>query len=224
MANAIKFATSGGSTGLCVILAQYYEFQPPVPLDIMQEFGNFKVAGANCADAAHIVAPKHPVTNLLTDYSLSNWQCSIHELFTEYPQWSGAKNFEPIAIASDDSGAGSKEFPDGGRGTPYIIARNATTPIPKPPVCQTCSFAPGAPGQVSCDPTTACTLTPFGYMCLARGGFKADNVADDDTAVHWRMKWPGQEFRVAVAPGKSANSVCRSNLCSEILVLECTGG
>lgn len=53
----------------------------------------------------------------LTDASLSNWGCSVHEAITSYPP-----SFTPLAIASVST-VGSSYFPDGSYGIPYIIAR-----------------------------------------------------------------------------------------------------
>jgi plastocyanin len=92
-----------------------------------------------------------------------------------------------------------------------------------------CFLCVPQPGQNVCHPTTSCAPTPFGTMCLTRPGFKADRVADDDVKVQWRMKWPvpGQEHRVAVKPGTSANTLCDSentgpDVCKEVVVANCS--
>jgi hypothetical protein len=92
-----------------------------------------------------------------------------------------------------------------------------------------CFLCVPQPGQNVCHPTTSCAPTPFGTMCLTRPGFKADGVADDDVKVQWRMKWPvpGQEHRVAVKPGTSANTLCDSkntgpDVCKEVVVANCS--
>ncbi len=59
------------------------------------------------------------------DADLSNWSCSVHEVFSSYPT-SGMNGFEPLAIARDATGEGQKDFADGTSGIPYIISRGAT--------------------------------------------------------------------------------------------------
>lgn len=92
--------------------------------------------------------------------------------------------------------------------------------------CFTCN---PHPGSNKCHITTSCTPTPFGNMCLTRPGYKADSTEDDNTKVQWRMKWPvpGHEHRVAVLPGKSADTLCDKknsgpDVCKEVSVYDCT--
>ena len=66
-------------------------------------------------------------------------------------------------------------------------------------------------------------------MCLTRPGYKADGAADDDVTVQWRMNWPspGQEHRVAVKPGTSADTLCSSkysgpDVCKEVSIADCS--
>ena len=222
MSNGIRFAVTGNGTGLYLALSQYYESQPAQSLEVMREFGQFTVQGTGCYDSAHIVA-KHTALNLLTDASLSNWSCSIHEAFTDYPQGHGTKDFKALAIALNATGRGSRKFPDGSYGIPYILATNLTAVDGR-----TCQLCIPYPGQNLCHQSTSCLATPYGTMCLTRPGYKADNATDDDMAVHWRMKWPdtGQEHRVAVAPGRSADTLCDpgnsgADVCKEVAVLDC---
>lgn len=65
-------------------------------------------------------------------------------------------------------------------------------------------------------------------MCLTRPGYKADRTDDNDVKVQWRMKWPvsGHEHRVAVVPGRSADTLCDqknkgSDVCKEVKVADC---
>jgi len=92
--------------------------------------------------------------------------------------------------------------------------------------CDTCL---PYPGQNLCHPTTSCAPTPYGTMCLTRPGYKADGAADNDVAVQWRLKWPvpGQEHRVAVKPGTSADTLCNPkytgpDVCKEVSVADCS--
>lgn len=92
--------------------------------------------------------------------------------------------------------------------------------------CDTCD---PNPGKNLCHITTSCAPTPFGTMCLTRPGYKADGAGNDDTKVQWRMKWPGHEHRVAVKPGKSADTLCDSkytgpDVCKEVAVADCSKG
>ena len=91
--------------------------------------------------------------------------------------------------------------------------------------CDTCN---PHPGKNLCHPTTSCSPTPYGTMCLTRPGYKADGAKDGDRKVQWRLKWPvpGHEHRVAVKPGTSADTLCDpknkgSNVCKEIAVGDC---
>jgi len=213
MLNGMKFAVSGGGTGLYISLSEYYQHSAPTALKVMSEFGSFRVRGAPnaCHDAAHVVGGSVALPPL-PDSLLSNWRCSIHEVFEAYPT-----PFKPYAIASGVTGVGSKKFPDGSAGTPYILARGISN------ACDTCN---PDPRYNLCHITTSCTPTPHGTMCLTRPGFKADSAANDDFTAHWRMKWPGHEHRVAVAPGASSNTECTTgagpDVCSEVVVVDCS--
>jgi len=246
VSNGIKYVASGHGTGLYMVLSTYYQTHSTTKLEVMQEFGNFTVRGTGCYDAAHLVS-NNSLTDRMTDTLLSNWTCSIHEGFVEFPQGLETRHFEALAIALNFQGEGIRNFTDGTIGLPYIIATNSSGPIPvpttphqpkdsdipkdpepkpspKPPVCQLCN---PSPPQNFCHETTACSSTPYGFMCLARAGFKANDVTDDDANTHWRLDWPGQEFRVAVAPGKKADTTCSSPmpyLCSEVSIGKCGHG
>jgi hypothetical protein len=222
MTNGIQFAVAGKGTGLYLALSEYYANQAPQSLPVLDQFGTFTVRGdfsGGCFNDVHIVAT-HPALATLTDVSLSNWQCSIHEAFVDYPQGSGSRDFKPLAIALNVTGPGSKTFTDHSFGIPYILATNITAP--------TCQLCIPFPGENLCHPTTACSFTPFGDMCLTRPGFKADGAADDDLRVQWRMNWPvpGHEHRVAVFPGTSADTLCDSkhvgqDVCKEVSIADC---
>lgn len=106
-----------GKTGAYISLSCYYhDVDPPVsPVPVLSGFGTFTVTGVGCFNDAHIVAT-HPALAGLTDATLSNWSCSVHEAFTEWPL-----TFEVLAIAE---GIGAFfTAPDGSVGTPYILAR-----------------------------------------------------------------------------------------------------
>jgi len=109
-------------TGAYVSLSCYYHGtaeHTPVPLLDAFVPGGFTVRGVGCFNDAHIVAT-HPALATVTDASLSNWSCSVHEAFDLWP----VASFDVLAIAR---GIGSTfTASDGSVGTPYILARGAT--------------------------------------------------------------------------------------------------
>ena len=120
--NGVKFAADEpAKTGMYVSLSCYYhDTAPNTPVPLLAPFGAFSVTGVGCYNDAHIVAT-HPALTGITDASLSNWSCSVHEAFFGFPA-----DFIPLAIAEDSASAplpGSRNFPDGTRGVPYILAR-----------------------------------------------------------------------------------------------------
>ncbi|PJE64255.1 MAG: hypothetical protein COU90_03720 [Candidatus Ryanbacteria bacterium CG10_big_fil_rev_8_21_14_0_10_43_42] len=118
--SGIAFATSNPTkTGMYATLSCYYHgVVSGTPVPFLDPFGAFTVRGVGCFNDAHIVAV-HPALSGLTDPSLSNWSCSVHEAFDSFPP-----DFLPLAIARNTNGAGEIDFADGSRGVPYIIARD----------------------------------------------------------------------------------------------------
>jgi len=120
--NGIAFAASSpGKTGAYISLSCYYDGTAPLtPVPLLDAFvpGGFTVADPpGCFNAAHLVAT-HPALVGLTDAYLSNWSCSVHEIFDSWPI-----SFEVLAIAL----TGDKfTAPDGTQGTPYVLARGVT--------------------------------------------------------------------------------------------------
>jgi len=80
--------------------------------------GGFTVLGVGCFNDAHIVAT-HPSLTGITDATLSNWSCSVHEAFDKWPV-----DFQVLAIARNIGS--SFTATDGTVGTPYILARGVT--------------------------------------------------------------------------------------------------
>jgi lysophospholipase L1-like esterase len=121
-------------TGLYLSLSCYYHDQLPtsdVPLLEGLGPGEFTVTGVGCYDDAHIVAV-HPALADLTDATLSNWSCSVHEAFSRWPT-----TFQVLALARDFGSAFTAS--DGTVGTPYILARGAglrTFPLSVSPIEQ----------------------------------------------------------------------------------------
>ena len=104
-------------------LSCYYDYTAPATNPIvvphLTVFGTFKVRNYNnvCFNDAHIVA-NHPVFSQappLTDTQLSNWGCSTHEGFDQWPP-----NFVVLAIALTN---GTYTATDGSNGIPYILVR-----------------------------------------------------------------------------------------------------
>ena len=106
-----------GKTGLYVTLSCYYhgtDANTPVPLLDGIGPGGFTVTGVGCYNSAHIVA-ESPALSGVSDSTLSNWSCSVHEAFQKWPG-----SLVPLAIARDfDS---SYTASDGSQGPPYILA------------------------------------------------------------------------------------------------------
>lgn len=115
----IDFATAqAGKTGLFFSLSEAYDgVQSGTPIPILEALrpGAFTLTGQlNCYNNAHIVAT-HAALNGLTDATLSNWGCSVHEAFETWPA-----DYSVLAIARDFGS--SYTASDGTVGTPYILA------------------------------------------------------------------------------------------------------
>jgi hypothetical protein len=120
---AVQFAAGETTrTGSYVSLSCYYHGtaeHTPVPLLDAFVVGGFTVRGVGCFNDAHIVAT-HPALAGITDATLSNWGCSVHEAFDLWP----VASFDVLAIAR---GIGSTfTASDGSVGTPYILARGVS--------------------------------------------------------------------------------------------------
>jgi hypothetical protein len=109
-------------TGAYISLSCYYHGtaeHTAVPLLNAFAVGGFTVRGVGCYNDAHIVA-SHPALAGITDATLSNWGCSVHEAFDAWP----AASFDVLAIAR---GIGaSYTASDGSVGTPYVLARGVS--------------------------------------------------------------------------------------------------
>ncbi len=115
-----------GHTGAYVDLSCYYAHAgagTEVPMIAhLSPFGGFKVFGqflfSACPQESHIVATS-PALSGLTDEALSNWTCSAHEAFEEWPA-----DFEVLAINKNIGE--NYTASDGTKGGPYILSRGAT--------------------------------------------------------------------------------------------------
>ncbi|HLC95607.1 MAG TPA: myxococcus cysteine-rich repeat containing protein, partial [Patescibacteria group bacterium] len=115
-------AAEAGKTGAYISLSCYYHGTAPfTPVPALSAFGEFTTTGVGCYNDAHKVAD-HEALAGVTDTTLSNWSCSVHEAFDSFPE-----DFLPLAIARN---AGTAEqqvcFADGSCGIPYIMARGRT--------------------------------------------------------------------------------------------------
>ena len=120
---AVQFvAGEATKTGAYITLSCYYHGvaeHTPVPLLDAFAVGGFTVRGVGCYNNAHIVASSPALTGI-TDTTLSNWSCSVHEGFDAWP----VAGFDVLAIAR---GIGaSYTASDGSVGTPYILARGVS--------------------------------------------------------------------------------------------------
>jgi len=139
LASGIGYVTSGGAgqTGAYVSLSCYYDSTTPAAaVPLLAPFGSFTVEGnLGCYNNAHIVAI-HPALAGSTDATLSNWSCSVHEVFRTFPSGS----FIPLVIARNITGTGSLTFADGSFGVPYILASGGgIVPIGTPSTVPTMS-------------------------------------------------------------------------------------
>ncbi|KAH7327291.1 hypothetical protein BKA65DRAFT_65165 [Rhexocercosporidium sp. MPI-PUGE-AT-0058] len=94
-------------------------------------------------------------------------------------------------------------------GTPQSSCTSTCQPCgtgPKPPTaCATCN---PNPFLNKCTITTSCIDTPTGNdYCACRAGYRADGL-DATDARQFRLAFPGQEYRVFVAPGVECNTLC----------------
>ena len=121
MDGAAEFVVADAAkTGAYVSLSCYFDGSAPgTPVSMLDSaFGsNFTVTDVpGCFTDAHIVAAHPAFGNAgVTDATLSDWGCSVHEAFDNWPI-----NFEMLAIALTGT---AFTAPDGSVGTPYILAR-----------------------------------------------------------------------------------------------------
>jgi hypothetical protein len=120
---AVAFAAAGDEPGpgLYVSLGCAHQVGPPVTVDLLGALGHFTVQGVNnCPNLIHKIAA-HPTLDGLSDEYLSNWQCSSHGIFGEWPD-----TFQPLVLAADaaPSPAPPRSIaPDGTSGHAFVLAR-----------------------------------------------------------------------------------------------------
>lgn len=167
--NGIAYAGAvSGATGAYVDLSCTYTFASngtPVPLlDGLSSHGpgSFTVGGAPCAGSISLVSATGPTAGL-TDGDLSNWSCSVHEYFTQFPS-----DYTPLALATDPSVPVTYTGTDvdtGGTvsGSPYILVSGGgvtvTSNLTLSPASQ--SLTAGTSGSVTANlATTATGINP----------------------------------------------------------------
>ncbi len=177
--NAIRFASAqAGRTGLYLSLSCYYANvgPPPAPVPALSGFGNFTVEGG-CGDQVQIVEPTSPVFEGLNATSLSNWQCSVHEVFDN---WSA--DFRVLAMVPDLGGL------------PYILARG-TGAAPPPPSCGGPTIEP---------PLGNFTLSGFGwsltYFVSDNDGLVVHDVALGTRYMAVKMSMPYYYLQTSASP------------------------
>ena len=121
--------------GLYVSLSCVFHSSGAEPVDLLASLGRFTVRGVqNCPSAAHKIAV-HPTLDGLDDAYLSNWGCSAHEVFSEWPG-----NFQPLVMITDAQPTPLEPTylaPDGTVGHVYVLATGATL------VCDTANDSDG---------------------------------------------------------------------------------
>lgn len=159
--DGVRFSVAGNGTGLYFALSCYYDAVAASTVDSLSYFGSITVRGQlACYNDAHLVANSSTLGEL-TDGALSDWSCSVHEVFTSYPTV-GPYAFEPLAIAEGATGDGERDFGDGSSGIPYIIVKGATPVgcgdgVWDPSVEEECDDGPlnGMPGN-ACSSSCKC--------------------------------------------------------------------
>ena len=100
-------------------------------------------------------------------------------------------------------------------------------PDPQPHPIGVCPVCNPNPFNNKCTVSTSCIVTyPSGKdYCACRAGYRADGLAPTD-AKQFRLNFPGQLYRVFVAPGVECNTLCTTpfpgpDSCKEVPVRDC---
>ncbi len=131
-------------TGTDMFQVMGYDPNPP------PQFFNSLTA---CDTGVNIVATT-ALTTGLTDNSLSNWDCSVHEAFTSFPS-----DYTPLVLAPTGSGfpseycANDVDTSEQACGSPYILVSGGgvqlSSEIALSPTAQNASTSPGSPGSAT---------------------------------------------------------------------------
>ena len=118
--NAFRFVSDGSrGTGAYIAFSEYYWDAPAfTAVAVLDAFGPgaFTVNGAACFDDVHIAAG-HPVLDNLTDETLSDWGCTVHQGFDSFPA-----DWHVLAVARELNLVYTA--PSGIQGAPFILARS----------------------------------------------------------------------------------------------------
>jgi hypothetical protein len=106
-----------GKTGFYVSLSCYYNGEGQnIPVTVLEPFGTFIAGDNECHVDIHITDAAHPVMAGITDEGLSDWNCSMHAVFSAWPS-----TFDVLAIG-EGLGSAYVDPEDGTSGAPYIFA------------------------------------------------------------------------------------------------------
>jgi hypothetical protein len=115
----IAFATAqAGKTGAYISLGcSYTGAAAGTAVPVLDAFSpsGFTASGIGCFNSAHVVA-SDPSLAAITDATLSNWECSAHEVFGTWP-------VDFLVFAILDDAVAQFTASDGTVGDPYILAR-----------------------------------------------------------------------------------------------------
>jgi hypothetical protein len=107
-------------TGFYVSLSCYYNGEGSgIGVTVLNPFGTFIASDNECHADIHITDPTSPIVTGITDAGLSDWNCSMHAVFSSWPS-----DFHVVAMGE---GLGSAySAPDGSVGAPYILTGRGT--------------------------------------------------------------------------------------------------
>jgi hypothetical protein len=227
----IAFAVNDPTkTGLYYALSCYYDYTAPatnaVVVPHLTAFGTFKVRNYNgiCFNDAHIVA-NHPVFNTfppLTDAQLSNWGCSTHEGFDQWPP-----SFIVLAIALTN---GTYTATDGSNGIPYILVRGEGVEV----ISSILLGPPNATNQLGTTHTVCATLgtnvnprigVPITFTIAGGPNAVTNYTSLTDTNGVACFTWtgnggPGVDYVTATYVGEDGHTN-QSNFASKYWVTDC---
>lgn len=182
--DAVQFAASGNGTGLYFSLSCYYDAVDTATVDSLSYFGDISIRGQlACYNDAHLVANSSALGKL-DDSALSDWSCSVHEVFTNYPT-TGLYGFEPLAIAQGATGSGLKTFADGSSGIPYIIVKGAT-----PAGCGDGIWDPSLEEECDDGPLNGTPKSECSSSCKCLTGSTVPGLCNANTTSSTSSSWP----------------------------------
>lgn len=217
--NAMKVALERPrETGMYVALGcAYRNAAAGTAVPLLAPFGEFKVAGVNCVDTAHLFTME-PATlsENLTSESLKGNNCAARSVFTQYPE----RNFSVAALGMRANGnvPGQKDytvFTDLSdpsvtttvKGAPYVLVRGAMA------VSGGCGMQPHAAPEQQCDGESlngqpAVAGQPASQTCSwsCRLNWCGDGVVDAQY---------GEECDNGISNGRTRDAAGNIGVCSE---------